>query len=45
MRCSAGGRSAYEDDLAYRDAFREYDREHERFHFVPTLTRERHLAE
>ncbi|MFC6953145.1 ferredoxin--NADP reductase [Halorubellus litoreus] len=37
--------AAYEDDLAYRDAFRALDREHDGFHFVPTLTRERHLGE
>ncbi|WP_323676608.1 FAD-binding oxidoreductase [Halorubellus sp. PRR65] len=37
--------AAYEDDLAYREAFRELDREHDGFHFVPTLTRERHLGE
>jgi ferredoxin-NADP reductase len=37
--------AAYEDDLAYREAFRAYDREHEGFHFVPTLTRERHLTD
>ena len=37
--------AAWEDDLAYREAFRRYDREHERFHFVPTLTRERHLTD
>ena len=37
--------AAYEDDLAYRDAIRALDREHDGFHFVPTLTRERHLGE
>jgi CDP-4-dehydro-6-deoxyglucose reductase len=36
---------AWADDLAYREAFRRYDREYERFHFVPTLTRERHLTD
>ncbi|WP_440989853.1 ferredoxin--NADP reductase [Haloarchaeobius baliensis] len=37
--------AAWADDLAYREAFRRYDDERERFHFVPTLTRERHLTE
>lgn len=36
---------AWEDDLAYRDEFRRYDREYDGFHFVPTLTRERHLTD
>ena len=30
----------WEDDLPHREQFRAYDREHEHFHFVPTLTRE-----
>ena len=37
--------AAWEDDSAYRDAFREYDREYEGLHFVPTPTRERHLTD
>ncbi|NHN40758.1 oxidoreductase [Halorubellus sp. JP-L1] len=37
--------AAYEDDLAYREAFRDYDRERDGFHFVPTLTRERRLTD
>jgi CDP-4-dehydro-6-deoxyglucose reductase len=37
--------AAYEDDLAYREAFRALDRDHDGFHFVPTLTRERHLTD
>lgn len=36
---------AWADDLAYREQFRRYDRENERFHFVPTLTREHHLTD
>ncbi|MFD1645626.1 ferredoxin--NADP reductase [Haloarchaeobius litoreus] len=36
---------AWEDDLAYREAFREYDRRYDGFHFVPTLTREHHLTD
>jgi CDP-4-dehydro-6-deoxyglucose reductase len=28
------------DDLPHRAAFRQYDREYEHFHFVPSLTRE-----
>ncbi len=36
---------AWEDDLPYREAFREYDAERENFHFVPTLSREEYIAE
>ncbi|WP_254535574.1 FAD-dependent oxidoreductase [Halomarina litorea] len=35
---------AWEDDLPYREAFREYDAERENFHFVPTLSREEYLS-
>lgn len=35
---------AWEDDLPYRSAFRELERERENFHFVPTLSRERYLT-
>lgn len=34
----------WEDDLPYREAFREYDATHDHFHFVPTLTREHLLS-
>ncbi|GGL59416.1 ferredoxin--NADP reductase [Halocalculus aciditolerans] len=33
--------TAWKDDLAYREEFRQLDEEHRGFHFVPTLTRER----
>jgi CDP-4-dehydro-6-deoxyglucose reductase len=35
----------WEDDLPYREAFREYDRTREGFHFVPSLTREELLTD
>lgn len=35
---------SWEDDLPYRDAFRDLANEHEHFHFVPTLTREEYLS-
>lgn len=35
----------WEDDLPYREAFREYDLTHEGFHFVPSLTREELLTD
>lgn len=35
---------AWEDDLPYRDAFRDLDETYEQFHFVPTLTRETYLS-
>mgnify|MGYP000698834892 CR=1 FL=1 len=36
--------AAWEDDLPYRERFREYAREHDRFHFVPCLSRETYLS-
>lgn len=36
---------AWEDDLPYRQHFRQLDRELEQFHFVPTLSRERYLSD
>lgn len=36
--------SSWEDDLPYREAFRDLAEEHENFHFVPTLSRERYLT-
>lgn len=36
--------AAWEDDLPYRERFRELDAAHENFHFVPTLSRESHLG-
>lgn len=36
---------AWEDDLPYRSEFRELEREHDKFHFVPTLSRERYLSD
>ncbi|WP_276271675.1 FAD-binding oxidoreductase [Haloarcula litorea] len=36
---------AWEDDLPYREAFRELDATHDHFHFVPTLTREPLLSD
>ncbi|NHN59926.1 MULTISPECIES: FAD-binding oxidoreductase [Halorussus] len=49
----AGGRrdvwlflgAGWEDDLPYREAFRELDRTRENFHFVPCLSREPVLSE
>jgi CDP-4-dehydro-6-deoxyglucose reductase len=35
---------AWVDDLPYREAFRALERDHEAFHFVPTLSRERCLS-
>lgn len=35
----------WEDDLPYREAFREHDRTHDHFHFVPSLTREELLTD
>ena len=32
--------ASWEDDLAYREHFRDLDAQHQNFHFVPTLTRE-----
>ncbi|WP_435176115.1 ferredoxin--NADP reductase [Halorussus sp. AFM4] len=37
--------AAWEDDLPYREAFRELHRTRENFHFVPCLTREPVLSE
>lgn len=34
-----------EDDLPYRQHFRQLEREIEQFHFVPTLSRERYLSD
>lgn len=36
--------SSWKDDLPYRETFRTLDAEHENFHFVPTLTREKYLS-
>lgn len=36
---------SWEDDLPYRQHFRELDRKNEQFHFVPTLSRERYLSD
>ncbi|GAD52548.1 hypothetical protein MBEHAL_1308 [Halarchaeum acidiphilum MH1-52-1] len=36
--------ASWEDDLAFREEFRALDAEHEGFHFVPCLTRERYLT-
>ncbi|MFB6078596.1 MAG: ferredoxin--NADP reductase [Halarchaeum sp.] len=36
--------ASWEDDLAFREEFRALDDEHEHFHFVPCLTRERYLS-
>lgn len=36
--------ASWEDDLPYRDRFRELDARHENFHFVPTLSREHYLS-
>ncbi|WP_123532974.1 ferredoxin--NADP reductase [Halosimplex salinum] len=36
--------AAWEDDLPYREAFREYADAHENFHFVPCLSRESYLS-
>jgi ferredoxin-NADP reductase len=37
--------AAWEDDLPYREAFRERDRRRENFHFVPCLSREPSLSD
>lgn len=37
--------SSWKDDLPYREEFRELARDHENFHFVPTLTREEYLTD
>jgi ferredoxin-NADP reductase len=37
--------AAWEDDLPYREAFRERDRRQENFHFVPCLSREPSLSD
>mgnify|MGYP006287496991 CR=1 FL=1 len=37
--------ASWEDDLPYRERFRELDDEHENFHFVPTCSREQYLTE
>ncbi len=37
--------AAWEDDLPYRERFREYAAERENFHFVPCLSRERVLTD
>ncbi|MFC7166154.1 ferredoxin--NADP reductase [Halospeciosus flavus] len=36
---------AWEDDLAFREHFRDLDATHENFHFVPTLSREPYLTD
>ncbi len=36
--------SGWEDDLAYRETFREMDDARDNFHFVPTLSRENYLS-
>ncbi|MFB6139656.1 MAG: ferredoxin--NADP reductase [Halosimplex sp.] len=36
--------ASWEDDLPYREAFREYERERDNFHFVPCLSRETYLT-
>ncbi|WP_459192466.1 ferredoxin--NADP reductase [Halosimplex sp. J119] len=36
--------AAWEDDLPYREAFREYAAERDNFHFVPCLSREPYLS-
>ncbi|MFB6280668.1 MAG: FAD-binding oxidoreductase [Haloferacaceae archaeon] len=36
---------AWEDDLPYRERFRALAAEHDRFHFVPTLSREEYLTD
>jgi len=36
--------ASWEDDLAFREAFRDLDASHENFHFVPCLSRERYLT-
>jgi ferredoxin-NADP reductase len=37
--------TAWLDDLPYREAFRERQRRHDNFHFVPCLSREQHLSD
>lgn len=37
--------AAWKDDLPYREAFRERQRQHENFHFVPCLSREPTLSD
>lgn len=37
--------AAWRDDLPYHDAFQEYDRDHDHFHYVPTLSRESTLTD
>jgi ferredoxin-NADP reductase len=37
--------AAWEDDLPYREQFREYARDRGNFHFVPCLSRESYLSE
>ncbi|MEF8814305.1 MAG: FAD-binding oxidoreductase [Halovenus sp.] len=37
--------TAWQDDLPYREAFRQRQREHENFHFVPCLSREPALSD
>lgn len=36
--------ASWKDDLAYYDRFRELEDEHDNFHFVPALSRERYLT-
>lgn len=36
--------SSWEDDLPYRERFRELDDQYDNFHFVPTLSRESYLS-
>lgn len=36
--------ASWKDDLPYRETFQTLDEEHENFHFVPTLTREKYLS-
>ena len=37
--------ASWEDDLPYREAFRDLAAERENFHFVPTVTREEYLSD
>jgi CDP-4-dehydro-6-deoxyglucose reductase len=36
---------AWQDDLPYREAFRQYEEERDNFHFVPALSREHYIAD
>lgn len=37
--------AAWRDELPYRETFQSYDERYEHFHFVPTLSQERHLTD